>query len=141
VWGNVLVIAALLIAAAWAIGKLGDRNDDEAGREEAKAAADAAACRQDLQCYGDKAVIGAGVYCKSQVERQAAHAMRWTDGMLEQKFSRFRWLDERAGTLTMIGDKAEFQNGFGAWTPVIYFCDFNPLNNEVLDVRVVEGRL
>lgn len=108
---------------------------DNLAKKEAECAKD------DLQCLGDKAVVAAGIYCKDPVERLAKHSVRWTDGTFEMKFSRFRWKDKDAGRLTMIGDKAEFQNGFGAYTPVTYECDLDADGKTVLDVRVREGRL
>lgn len=103
--------------------------------------ADKQCAADDLQCKGDKLVVAASVYCKAPVERLAKHSVRWTDGTLELKFSRFRWADKAKGSLTMIGDKAEFQNGFGAYTPVTYECDLADDGKTVLDVRVREGRL
>jgi hypothetical protein len=85
--------------------------------------------------------VVAAVYCKGEVGKLAKHSVRWTDGALEPKFSRMRWLDKDKALITFIGDKAEFQNGFGAYTPVIYECDLNQETNMVLDVRVSEGRL
>ena len=102
---------------------------------------EAGCAKDDLQCLGDKAVIAAGVYCKDPIERLAKHSVRWTDTMLEKKFSHIRWLDKSTGRLTQIGDKAEFQNGFGAFTPVTYECDLDADGKTVLDVRVREGRL
>lgn len=95
----------------------------------------------DLQCLGDKGSVAAGVYCKRPVEMLAQYSVRWTDGMLDLKFDRFRWKDKDAGIITYIGDKAEFQNGFGAYMPVIYECDLDKSNKTVLDVRIREGRL
>ncbi len=71
----------------------------------------------------------------------AKHDVKWTDGTFEMKFSRFRWKNQSAGVITYVGDKAEFQNGFGAFSPVIYECDMASDNKTVLDVRVREGRL
>lgn len=101
-----------------------------------------AACKpSDLDCLGNKGVVGAGVYCKKPIELLAKHSVRWTDSTFEMKFSRFRWKDQSAGQITYIGDKAEFQNGFGAYSPVTYFCDMAADNKTVLDVQVIEGRL
>ncbi|MES2614684.1 MAG: zinc ribbon domain-containing protein [Bdellovibrionota bacterium] len=97
--------------------------------------------KTDLQCLGDRAVVAAGVYCKDPVERMAKQSVRWVDGTFETKFSQVRWLDKRTGKLTLIGDRAEFQNGFGAYTPVIYECDMDSDGKTVLAVRVREGRL
>lgn len=104
-------------------------------------AAHEAKCRADLQCAGDKFLVEAAVYCSEPVERQARHAARWTDATLEPRFSRFRWTAAPAGSITFIGDRVEFQNGFGAFTPMTYECDLNPETNQVLNVRVSEGRL
>jgi len=67
--------------------------------------------------------------------------MRWTDGTLELKFSRFRWAAQGGGAITFVGDRAEFQNGFGAFTPVIYECDLARDMKTVQAVRVRQGRL
>lgn len=98
-------------------------------------------CRTDLQCWGEKASIKGGYPCTQLVERMAKYDFEWTDGFLDLKFSHHRWRDIKAGTVTIIGDKIKMQNGFGAWTHMIYECDFNPLTNIVSDVRVSPGRL
>lgn len=100
-----------------------------------------ACAEDDLRCRGEEGVIAAGIYCRRAVESLAKHSMRWTDGFLESKFDRFRWKKEPGGTITYIGNKAEFQNGFGAFTPVIYECDLGADNKTVVDVRAREGRL
>ncbi|BAU74370.1 hypothetical protein KF707C_26820 [Metapseudomonas furukawaii] len=71
----------------------------------------------------------------------ANYSARWTDGVLDTKFSHFRWLNQAQGTLTFIGDKIEFQNGFGAYQKHIYECDFNPAGDQVLSVRARPGQL
>ena len=93
----------------------------------------------DLQCLGNKGVVVAGVYCKSEIEKLAKYDVKWTDGVLEPKFSKFGWRDKKLGVITYVGDKAKFQNGFGAYAPVTYECDM--LDKSVLAVRIKEGRL
>lgn len=95
----------------------------------------------DLQCLGDKGSISAGVYCSDQVERLAKHSAKWMDGLLEPKFSHFRWRNREKGEITYIGDKVQFQNGFGAFTNMVYECDMAMDGKTILDVRVREGRL
>jgi len=133
---NIIGTFFLAIVAAVAIAQC--TKDDK--KADAKPAAQECS-KDDLQCNGDKAIVAVGVYCKDPIERLALHSVRWTDGTFEMKFSRFRWLDKEAGTLTMVGDKAEFQNGFGAYTPVTYECDLAADKKTILDVRVREGRL
>ncbi len=95
----------------------------------------------DLRCLAKEGIIAASVRCPRAVEGLAKHSVKWKDGFLEAKFDRFRWKDQPNGVITYIGGKAEFQNGFGAFTPVIYECDLAPDNRTILDVRVREGRL
>ncbi|MEQ1766787.1 MAG: hypothetical protein ABL859_05100, partial [Methylotenera sp.] len=102
---------------------------------------DDAACKAELQCWAEKNIASGDAYCQSNVEKLGQYSSRWTDGMLELKFSRFRWLNKENSTLTYIGDKIELQNGYGAYQPHIYECDFDPATNSVIDVRAYAGRL
>lgn len=112
------------------------------GGSSTAATSDSKACAaDDLQCLGDRGSMAAGVYCKDEIERRARHSVKWTDGMLEPKFSRFRWKNKEKGIITYIGDKVEFQNGFGAFTPMVYQCDLGPDERTILGVRVTEGRI
>ncbi len=119
-----------------------ERRNDAAALRAAKTYAQAAEvdCRQDLNCWGNRH-ISTGVYCEDHIERLAQYSHQWTDGFLESKFSRFRWKDQSAGTLTLIGDKIQFQNGLGAWQNHTYQCDIDPETNTVLGVRASPGRL
>ncbi len=99
-------------------------------------------CKKDLKCLAEKNFGGATVYCSSYIEKLAKYDFKWTDsGWLEQKFSHFRWKDKEKGVITYIGDKAMFQNGFGAWQNHIYECDFSTNDEKVLDIRVRPGRI
>jgi hypothetical protein len=110
--------------------------------EEAGAAADKANdCRKDLRCWGEKALIIAGFKCAPEVERMAQYDVEWTDGFLGQKFTHFRWTDEKAGTVTTLGDKVQFGNAFGAKISMTYECEVNPATRDYSDVRVYPGRL
>lgn len=135
--------AIILIALIWSLAKCsgcGDKPEVPTKTAEELAAEDAA-CRQDLQCWGDKNSISAAMYCDDYVEKFAKYSHEWTDGAFEPKFSHFRWTDQSKGYVTYAGDKIKFQNGFGAWENYIYECDFDPNQKAVLDVRVRAGRL
>lgn len=116
-------------------------DDEEKSTASAPPKVDDATCMKDLQCWGDRHSIGGGVRCKAPVEKLAKYSSRWTDGTFETKFSHFRWLDQTKGTLTLIGDKIEFQNGFGAFQKHIYECDYDPASESVLAVRARPGQL
>ena len=95
-----------------------------------------AACRFDLQCWGDEHSFRATVTCQPIVEGVARYAYEWTDGWLGAKFGRFRWLDREQAHVTYLGDSIRFQNAFGAWQNASYECDYDPDAERVLDVRV-----
>jgi len=103
----------------------------------------AAECRQNLSCWAEQHAIAAEVRCARAVERLALHDFEWTNSWTQPKFSRYRWKDQSKGTVTHIGDRIKFQNGFGAWTRSTYECDVDVNGSEatVLDVRATSGRL
>lgn len=102
---------------------------------------DAVLCASNLHCWGEKNSIKATVFCGSSIEQLAKHDYKWTNSVGEYKFSKFMWKDRDEKTLTYIGDKIKFQNGFGVWVNHVYECDFNPNTNTVIGVRVREGTL
>ena len=107
----------------------------------AEASGEDHACRASLECWGEKHSFAASFRCPDQIERLAKYDHEWTDGWLGTKFSHFAWKDRQTGAITYIGDQIKFQNGFGAWVPHTYHCDFDPIKREVLDVRAMAGRL
>lgn len=128
----VLIVLGVSIAAT-VIGSISSGTEAKPAEESCQ--------KDDLSCLGNKGVVTAGVYCQDAVEHLARHSVRWTDSTFGLRFSRFRWTDKPGGAITYIGDKAEFQNGFGAYDPVIYQCDLANDSKTVLDARVSEGRL
>lgn len=100
-----------------------------------------AACKTDLQCWGSKHNLEATIRCDGEVEKLAKYSHEWTDGILEAKFSHFRWKNKPAGIVTYIGDKIKFQNGFGAYQAYTYECDFDTIAKQAVAVRAEPGRL
>lgn len=98
-------------------------------------------CKDDLQCLAEKGVVAADIYCKDPIERLATHVVRWTQAPQELRFSHFRWTDQPGGGITYIGDKAEFRNDAGIYTPIIYHCDLAIDDQTVVAVSATAGRL
>lgn len=98
-------------------------------------------CKTDLACWSERSFSEASSRCRTPVEKLSQYSFRWTDRFLEQKFSRYRWLEKPKGTVTYIGDRIEFQTETGAYQPQIYSCDFDPSKSAVLTVRAFPGRL
>lgn len=101
----------------------------------------AARCHYDLQCWGQKHEVSARKDCFAAVERLAMYEMRWNAGE-GSRLTHFRWTDrDSLGWVTYIGDKASFQNGFGAWQNMVYECDYDPAKKRILDARARPGRM
>lgn len=76
-----------------------------------------------------------GTYgCQKQVERLAKFDFEWTDGWLDTKFPSYLTKTRGPGVVVLVGDKVKFQNGFGAWARVKYYCSYDVINDKVLDV-------
>lgn len=129
---GVIILFAIMVGGVAMCSSDGDK------KGETKPAS-ANCAKGDLQCLGELGLSTAHVYCKSKVEHLAKNSVKWTDeGMFEQKFSRFRWQDQPAGIIQYFGDKAQFQNGFGAYVNVVYSCDVDVANQKALRAEIVK---
>lgn len=124
------------IAAEW-----WNKKESIENAEEARLVAEReSACKADLQCWGDKNSVASELACGQAVEKLAKYSVRWTTGALHSKFGSFKWKDKGRSVLTYVGDKVEFQNGFGAYQAMVYTCDYDPVNKRVLGVWANPGR-
>lgn len=139
--GGGFLVACIVTIGAAVIGGPSASPRPIANTAAAPVAISDAACKADLQCWGDRHSIPAGVRCTNPVERLALNSHKWTDGFFESKFPRFGWKDKAAGTLTYAGDSIQFQNGFGAMVNHRYECDYDPASEQVIAVRAAPGRM
>ena len=79
--------------------------------------------------------------CKPAIEQQATLDVKWADGFLTPMFGRLAWGNDSHTQVRFIGDKVEFQNGYGAYTPMTYFCVYDTSAKKVISVDVSEGRI
>ena len=100
-----------------------------------------AECRKDIECASTKYFGAAVVACKPGIEAQAKHDVRWNDGMFNPMFTRNAFSTKYPTAIAYIGDKASFQNGFGAYTPVTYICLIDMDTEKLITVSISEGRL
>lgn len=131
-WG----LGVALACVAW----MANRTDNSSPSPSASQASEET-CRQDLQCWGKKSIGFAENRCKEPIEKQALHSIRWDDDWSHPMFARLAWHDQAAGVITFMGDRVEFQNGFGAFTRFTYACDYDTALKTVVEVRTFEGRL
>ena len=95
------------------------------------------ACRQDLQCWGEKHSLRAIRACQPLIENSAKYDHEWTDGWLGSKFTKIGWKDREAGRVSYYGDRIKFQNPFGAWMKVAYWCDYDPATEQA-SIRIFQ---
>lgn len=89
-----------------------------------------AQCRADPNCWIPRHELRLASACRPAVERLAKWDFEWTDGWLESKFSTFRLVPSRPGSILATGDKIKMQNGFGAWQRVSYICVYDPATGQ-----------
>ncbi len=80
----------------------------------------------------DKYEISAGTTCSREIPKLAKYDHKWTDGMFETKFAYYKKDVSSPGVLTVLGDKIKFQNGFGAWKKMEYWCDYDTIRKTVV---------
>lgn len=131
----------LLLVMFWGVLTLQDVVVKWWNKDQTREVAREAACKADLQCWGDKNAVEADLACGPAVERLAKFSVRWTTGALHMKFSSFRWQGKEKSVLTYVGDNVEFQNAFGAYQAMNYICDYDPIHKRVLGAWASPGRL
>lgn len=98
-------------------------------------------CKKDLQCWFTRNRPEASSRCEKAVEGLAKFSSKWTDSMFEPKFSHAAWSDQDQGVITFVGDKIQYQNGFGAYLNSIYRCTYDPNIKAVVAVSAAPGSL
>ena len=112
--------------------------EERAAQEQARAAADAA-CRANATCWGNRHMFAASAACRQMAAQYGKHAVRWPDIGLTATFAPLKWVAGQ-NTIYYIG-QAEFQNGFGAWTPYVVHCEVDIRTDQALQVNLTQGRL
>lgn len=95
-----------------------------------------AAADCDARCAAAKVIVPVSTACAAAIAELAGFGVRWLDAdAASPRFDRFAWLQTVRGSVTLGGGRAEFRNAAGAWLPVDYACDFDPVTLAVLEAR------
>lgn len=106
------------------------------GKEERqKEEQEEANCNNDALCYASKHK-NSEYECEQSVEKSAQYDFKWTDTIRAQRFGYYRWYDKDKKYVLLAGDKAQAQNGFGAYKNITYQCVFNANTGEVISVSL-----
>lgn len=98
-------------------------------------------CKKSLKCWSMQNELNAIMKCQSSVDRFAKYSTEWTDSITKPIFKGNEWANEKEGIIRYLGDTVKFQNGFGAWTNMIYMCEFNPATSMITHIEVKEGKI
>jgi hypothetical protein len=98
-------------------------------------------CRKDLICWAGRSRAFAERVCPDRIESYSQYQFKWINGFFSSKFSDYKWGDEKSGSVILMGDALQFQNGFGAWQNIVYACEVNIDTSSIGVVEVVAGRL
>lgn len=129
----------IAIAALFMISLLkGPQPQVPAQTSKAAAPATEVVCKfDDPHCVGEQYYLEAAPGCANAVQSQAKYDMRWTSSWVDRKFTQFTWGgDSSHKTITYGGDHVQFQNGFGAWQTMSYFCTYDPALKMIVDIAV-----
>lgn len=106
-----------------------------------KLAREQEACLSSAQCLVDKYFGLAEARCPMYIERMAKYGVEWTDGWFGLKFKSTPYVVTDKPIVRFHGDSLKMQNGFGAWSNMVYSCDININTNKIVDFSVEKGRL
>lgn len=122
---------ALLIFTALEEGDGRPQSSIEAKRQD---------CNKTLDCWA-KRHSSSLEQCTKAIEKLTLFDFRWTDPLLESKYTKYRWHSVAAHTITYSGDSLLVQNAQGAFVRTAYECDYDPIGNQAISARVWPGRL
>lgn len=85
------------------------------------------ACMGDLKCWAVRHMTKANLACTPLIESLARFDHEWTTGLAgPTKFAHYEWTDHPGRELSYWGREVKFQNGFGAWQRMTYWCNYDP---------------
>lgn len=87
------------------------------------------------QTEPEKHLRSASTACRPLIEDQARWGVEWMNSWMEPIFDRYQ---DRGNEITYRGDKARFQNGFGAWRRVDYTCIYDVPARRAVRATVIE---
>lgn len=145
--GSILALAALVV---WIGFFVRGREDPSILVSVATAEAEATATRlqQDLDCLREQSCaeglirwrLDARSKCKAAISKHARYSIRWGDGFLLRLFDDVYIQPPEYETVRYVGHRVSFENAYGAWAPMRYSCDYDPISRVVVRTDVAEGR-
>ena len=83
------------------------------------------ACRKDLACWAERHISDAMSVCRLLIQDSAKFDYEW-DSWMNPDFSKYAWKKKPKGIVSYFGNDVKFQNMFGAWQRMSYWCSYDP---------------
>lgn len=99
------------------------------------------ACKSSASCIGATISAEAEGPCKRLIEASVKYDVKWTGGWLDSLFTRAKWVDQKGELIMLLGDSAQFQNGFGNYIRGRYVCVYDIRAKKPISVDMEPGRL
>jgi len=115
-----------------------DPNDGRTKKKQQKTEKDLC---ENADCSGKEYWQHVELRCPKAIESLANYDFEWTDGWTDTKFKPRALKTNKSHIVRFYGDNLRMQNGFGAWSNVIYSCDVDVILGRVVDINVVKGKL
>lgn len=138
--GSILAVVFIIVLFAAIFGEEDSAAPTSATVDDDKPEVSEKPCDSDA-CLSDRFMIDASVACKPYIQKLSKYQYEWLDGWTMPTFSRYSVSREGDVAITYFGDALKFQNGFGAWSNIIYMCKYNTSTGLVMDYMAEEGRL
>lgn len=133
--GSLLLILFVVVFLAAVVGEDERPPAVDGGDEPVEAV-----CESD-SCLADKYMIDAVVACKRPIQNLSKYQFEWLDGWSVPMFSKYRVSRDDGVVIMYFGDALKFQNGFGAWSNILYMCQYDTASGAVVDYMAEDGRL
>jgi hypothetical protein len=104
-------------------------------------AATATATTAPKEKSDDDKIFHVAYTCGTAVEKSAKYDLRWKLSSPSKRFPYTMGGRDMVNRITLVGDEAEAQNGFGGWVRVNYSCTFDWQSDKVVATTIEAGRL
>jgi hypothetical protein len=83
--------------------------------------------------YGIEATVFCGSHADDYLRSVSQYAFKWDDiAFLDAKFDNYLKVVASPGVLTSVSDKVSLQNGFGAYTRIELFCEYDTQTHKTI---------
>jgi len=137
---GVWVVGLFIVAIFIGVAEEGSKSGGKSAAKQLSESKPKKSCGDDLDCLYREHKIDIAVQCSKAVERLALNSFKWTNAWHEDEFPYYRWKNKEQRTIVAMGDKIQYQNGFGAYINHRYYCRYDLNTKRAVKVEAEAGR-